>query len=375
MQQESGADAIGNAWRAMRGKIGWRAVQGALDAQLSFEQRFDDFGVEVLNKQLLPGDPINPRFRSPRLDPTFPETTPGDPRFSETVMDDLVLPLQAPSTRFSYTLTLNSLASSYFEFAPPPGTGTLRFEFAALAPEIEIDAIVRVGDTWERRELPASTTEWCLDTPKDAVEEGYLIFSDHDQTPGTITRPWSITAEEESCGSSIGTLTYSYVDTFPLAQPGGSVSVDASVQVHLQIDDGTHGITAEFVNDGSTYGIKTFSKAVLGTAVDGCSFTTTVRGTQGAPLAIDSVVGDTWVDEDGKNRLTLAISLPVHKDVEDFWCSLGTARSNFDDSVQFPSCDGTQAAETPVSRVYLFDCRFRGDTIAWTLTGSVTVQR
>ena len=164
--------------------------QRTVDAQLSFEQRFDDFAVRVLNQELTPGDPINPRFRASSLDPLFPLTTPSDPRLIETVEEDLRVPLAAPVTTYRYTITMNSLWSVYLPIELPPAAGILQFEFAAFAPQIEVDALVRIDGEWERQELPAGETEWCLDD--DGIEDAILVFSDHDQTPGVITRPWSI---------------------------------------------------------------------------------------------------------------------------------------------------------------------------------------
>jgi hypothetical protein len=378
MQQESDADAIGNAWRNLRGKVGWWEVQRSLDGELSFEQRFDDYAVRVLN-QTLQGNPINPRFRAPRLDPTFPDDSPIDPRLQVEVLEDLAEPMPAPTTRYSYTIRLPSLYSAYLPIVPPAGAHTLRFEFAAFAPEIEVDAIVRIGDTWERRELPAAETVWCLDNPADAVEEGYLIFSNHDQNPAPLTRPWSITAEEAGCGTPVGTLVYSFLDTAPLSSaPGGSSAIDATVQVRLKRNENiADPYNAMYLNDGSTYGVHTVSKILLPTGVDGCQPSGTSTGTNGGPLAIDSVVGGVWRDENGDNRLGISISLPVHVEASEFWCSLGSTQTTSETTVQYPECDGTEtaAAATPSTQTFVFACTFQGPSQSWSVTGTLIINR
>lgn len=375
MEQEADADIIGDTWRNLRADVGWPAFQQTIDAQLSFEQRFDDFAVRVLNEELLPGNPINPRFRAPRLDPDFPLTTPSGPRYVEDVEEDLSRPLVAPVTTFNYTMTMDSLWSVYVPFDVPPGASVMRFEFAAFAPEIEVDAIVRNDGEWERRELPAGETEWCLDLEPDLVEDGYFVFSNHAQVPGTITRPWSITVEEAPCGSEPeGTLTYSFHDTRPqLYSSGSSFSAQATVQVRLKPNDdiGAPSV-ATYVNDGSTYGLQTTLHGVLPPGIDGCSPFSDTIGTPGGPLEIDSVVGNVAKRADGETVLSLGITLPVDLQIDESWCALGSGHSTGETALQFPDCPGLLL---PLAgrdgRTFVFNCEFQSGFQSWSVTGTV----
>ena len=376
MEQEWDAEIIGDTWRNLRAKVGWWEFQRTVDAQLSFEQRFDDFAVRVLNEELTPGDPINPRFRAPRLDPAFPLTTPLDPRLIEAVEEDLELPLNAPSTTYNYTITMNSLWSVYVPIELPPAAGIMRFEFAAFAPQIEVDALVQIDGVWERQELPTGETEWCLDN--DKIEDAILVFSNHDQTPGVITRPWSIVVETGTCGVPVGTLAYSFLDTAPIASyPGGSVAIDATVQVRLKQNENIGDpFVAMYLNDGSTYGVHYASKILMPPAVDGCQASGTSTGTNGGPLALDSVTGGVRTDENGDRRLGVSISLPVTLQIDEFWCSLGSTTGTSETTVQYPpDCEGTATAATPTTETFVFDCDFQGSSQSWSVTGTLVLNR
>ena len=375
MEQEWDADIVGNTWRAIRADVGWFAVQATIDQQLSFEQRFDDFAVRVFNR-VLPGNPVDPRFRTQRLDPTFPNTSPTDQRYIVDVLEDLARPMVAATTTYSYTMTMNSLWSAYLPIEPPPGARQLKFEFAAFAPEIEIDAIVRVGDAWQRRELPAGETVWCLDNPADAVEEGFLIFSNHEQVPGSLTRPWTITAEEAGCGNPVGTIRYSFLDTTPMPYAGSSLSQEATIQVRLKRNTNIgEPSVAEFVNDGSTYGVQSTSKVVFPPGVDGCSPMGTSIGTPGGTLAIDSVVGNTRQDENGDWLLSLGITLPITIASTEDWCAIGSNHFTTEGTVVVQDCEGKENADvrTPSTRTFIFDCDFQGPSQAWGVSGILII--
>ena len=234
--------------------------------------------------------------------------------------------------------------------------------------------VVKVGDTWERRELPASETVWCLDSPKDAVVEGFLIFSDHDQRPGAITRPWSITAEEAGCGSQVGTLSYSFLDSAPASGwSGSSMSEDATIQVKLKADPDLGG----YVNDGSTYGAHSFSHVVLPPGPDGCSPIIDSTGIGGGTLEQEVISAGPYQDDAEEWHLTLgSISLPVHFEVDESWCSAGSGNHSDDGSMLVPVCEGDALTTTDEATwTFVFDCDFQGETQAWSMSGSIIVNR
>lgn len=380
MEQEDGATSIGDAWRAMRGKRGWQAVQAALDGRFPFEKHFRDFGVRVMNRELLPGDPTRPRFRSPTLDPTFPDYLPTGLRHDPDPLDDLIDPMGGSSRTYRFRSQLDFMWTQYLPIEPPPGARKLTFDFTAFAPEIDVDAIVRIGDTgWERRKLIQGENVWCLEKPADDFREGFLVFSNHDQTPQVLVRDWAITAEEAGCGVPVGTLAYSFLDTAPLSSaPGGSSSINATVQVRLKANpDLGDPYNAMYLNDGSTYGVNTFDHILGPPDVTGCQPVFDSTGSPGGRLELDSVVGNTWVDELGKSHLTLGISLPVHVETSEGWCALGSANSSSERSVQFPDCDGdeTAAAATERTRTFVFDCDFQGPTQSWSVSGILVIDR
>ncbi|MDP9468354.1 MAG: hypothetical protein M3P32_06400 [Chloroflexota bacterium] len=378
MQQEAGPNSVGEAWRSMEGVIGWGGIQAMLDVRLGFTEHFRDFGVRVLHKELLPGDPIKPRFRDPNLDPTFPvDYWPTGWRWDADPLDDLIDDIGGRSVTYRYTTTMDFLWTKYLPIEPPPGSEKLIWDFSAFGPEIDVDAVVRIDEQWERRKLIQGENVWCLDNPDDDFREGYLVFSNHDQVRQVTTRNWAVTAEPGGCGVPLGTLAYSFLDTAPIiSQPGGHQTIDANVQVRLKINENVGDpYAAMFLNDGSTYGIGTSDKVLYPPAVDGCQPTFTSSGMPGGPLEIDSVTGSTWVDENGDNRLTLGISLPVHVETEEFWCALGSGHSTSETTVGFPSCDGTEVASSPTSQTFEFDCDFQGTSQSWSISGTIVINR
>ena len=373
MQQQAGAASVGTAWRAFRGKHGWNQLQAALDGVVPFEQFFREYAVRGWNELLNPGDPLVHHYFDQALDGNFPRDQPEDDRLLETIQFDA--DDTGPSIEY---LVIDSLAPKYLAFFPGADAHTLVFDFAALAPEIDVDAIVRLEDnSWERRELPRGQVTWCLDKPADSVQEGILVFSNHDQHPGITTRTWSWDATSKSCGVPVGTLAYSFLDTAPIiSQPGGHQAYDATVQVRLKLNEHiADPYSAMYLNDGSTYGVQTSTKSLLAVGPDGCQPNFVSTGTPGGSLEIDSVVGNTWIDENGKNRLTLGISLPVHVESTEDWCPLGIVHSSNETSVEYPACDGMETSSTPTSQTFVFECDFQGTSQSWSVNGTIVLNR
>jgi Family of unknown function (DUF6055) len=371
VQQQAGANAIGNIWRAYEGKAGFRQLQAATDSVVPFAQTFREYAVRGWNELLNPGDPLGHHYFDASLDPAFPRDQPEGGR----LLDDITMVADG-SGPHTEQLALESLATRYLSF--DPAGHSVVFDFTALGPEVDVAAIVRLADgRWERRDLPDTQVQWCLDDPKDAIEAGYLIFADHSQDPGLLTRDWSWDALQAGCGVPVGTLVYSLLDTAPISSlPGGSNAIDASVQVRLKRNENlADPYDAMFLNDGSTYGVHEASKTLLVETVDGCVITSTSTGSPGGALEIDSVVGSTWVDDAGKNRLTLGIDLPVHVETSLDQCVLGTSHASSETTLQYPSCDGIETSTTASTQTFTFDCHFQSTSERSGVTGTIVIDR
>jgi hypothetical protein len=372
VQEQASQTAIANIWRAYEGKHGFQQLQAATDSVMPFAQQFREFAIRGWNELLNPGDPLQLHYFDQSLDGAFPRDQPEDGR----LIDPIDLDAQRQGPHIEYVL-IDSLATRYQTISPSGDTHTIVLDFTALAPEIDVDGIVYLADgTWERRKLDGQVT-WCLDKPADAVQLAYLVFSDHDLDPGLLTRTWSWEARQEGCGVTIGTLAYTFVDTAPLTSfTGGRVSIQASVTVHLKANENVgNPYNAMYLNDGSAYGVQMNVKSLGPPGPDGCQITSISTGLPGGGLEIDSVVGNTWVDEDGRNRLTLGIGLPVHLETDENWCALGAAHSTSESGVTFPECDGVEIASTDTTQTFKFDCDFQGTSQSWSMGGTIVIDR
>ena len=342
MQQQAGDRAIANVWRAYEGKHGFAQLQAATSSIIPFDQQFREFAIRGWNELLNPGDPLVHHYFDQSLDDQFPKDQPEDGRVLDPI--DLDTHDQGPHTE---SLIIDSLATRYQTISPSGDAKSIILDFTALASDIDVDGIVYMADgSWQRRKLDGSVT-WCLDKPSDAVKLVYLVFSDHDLDPGVLTRTWSWEAKVQGCGAGEGTLTYSYLDTGPLrGQPGSSSAVDATVQAHLKLNDFTTGSQAEFLNAGSTYGVTTAWKTILPPGVDGCSPISSGVGTPGGALDLDSITAGSYVDDDGQRRLGISIDLPVHEELDQSWCALGSGHSSDEVRIQTPDCEGIEAGST-----------------------------
>jgi hypothetical protein len=201
MEQEIGPEAVAEIWKEFAG-LGPNDTEQAMaiiDAKLPFEQHFRDFAVRNLNLALQPGDPIDPSYDD--LDPAFPiapdhndvnldsqissnELTP--PLVVGEDDDEAELPItSAGDEPRRFPDRLRSLTALYYRFVPEPNGAQLLLDFSGLAPaaDLDVDALVKVEDgEWERRQLAAGgSTTFCLSNPEDAVEEFYLILSNHNR--------------------------------------------------------------------------------------------------------------------------------------------------------------------------------------------------
>jgi hypothetical protein len=368
MQQQAGAASVGRAWRAFGGKSTWNQLQAALDGVVPFDQAFKEFAVRGWNQILSPGDPLGRHYFDQSLDASFPRDTPERGRLLEPI--NLDVNSSGPTIE---DLIIDSLAPKYLPFRPGSDARTVVFDFIALSPEIDVVALVQLEDgAWERRELPQSQVTWCLDDPTDAVVAGILVFANHDQRPGVITRTWSWEAKPSGCGQPDGTLTYHFVDWNPVGGlPGSRHTEQATIQVSLKQDPDVP--FEAFINDGSTFGAGTFMHIVLPPDLSGCNPFIDTTGTPGGALDESSVVGSLFEDT-GETYLSISISLPIHVQTRESWCALGTSSSSGESSILIPSCDGREEAGAPAPlRRFRFDCRFDGETQQWAVTGYVIV--
>ncbi len=186
MEQVIGPQAIAEIWEEFAG-LGPNDVEAAMaiiDAKLPFAEHFREFAVRNLNRELEPGDPIDPSYDD--LDPSFPSFALSPPLIVGENDEDAELPIiDAHDEPRRFPDRLRSLTAHYYRFAPDPLGGQLLLDFSGLAPAsaLDIDVLLKVEDgEWERRRLAAGgAATFCLSNPDEEIEEFYLVLSNHDR--------------------------------------------------------------------------------------------------------------------------------------------------------------------------------------------------
>jgi hypothetical protein len=371
MQQELGDNAVAAAWTAIEGAVGYDAVQAALDSVLGFDDEFREFAVRVWNQQLN-GNPIDPRFNDPRLDPTFPTDQPAAPRSFES------FDLDTDST-FQETRTAPALWSWYHPFEIVGHHRQLELDLSGASSEFNGDVLLYIGDQWIRYKLDNAVNKICLDRPDQAAHGGIVVLSNHDQ--GHDARPisWSARVTEDGCSAVTGSITYqsSYDNG-----NGGTGSESLTATINLQSAPGDAGAYGQFVNAGSSGSASLSYHTVLPTGPDGCAPTMTGSGTAALGNEQDAITGGLG-RPDGTNWVfTVAVSIRIHVEEDQNWCSIGLGHTSFDQAVQVPSCDGTEAAPGSIGplqpsggliREFTIHCSFDRGGTRWTVSGSVHV--
>jgi hypothetical protein len=172
MEANSGAPVF-NAWVAIEAAASgdFKAVTDAIDKQLPFATRFRDFAVRNLNEALSPADPPLKRYHD--YDANFPDGITPVPLVEGTI---------TPSEVYtSPTQSIEPLAATYFYLQLAGETRDVTIDIAGLVPgsNLDGDAILHIGDHWERRPVTGGSLHLCRDTPADAADQFYLVLSNH----------------------------------------------------------------------------------------------------------------------------------------------------------------------------------------------------
>jgi len=182
VEEETGSrDTILNLWKGSQSARSPRDFDDRLDTLFPFEGHFRDFSVRNFNR-LLPGGPVLQPHES------FDEALPFD---REPYLSQVVKPgYRWGGLRYTGEQTLPiriaPLAMQTDRMELVPELTWIKFDATAVgAGHLRVDALVKVGDSWERRRLTAPVFEMCRDNPADEdIEEVYLIFSNDTHDPG-----------------------------------------------------------------------------------------------------------------------------------------------------------------------------------------------
>ena len=192
----AGEDLIGQAWRAIEGQAGNKAVNTAISGALPFDTKFRDFAVTAWNDPLEPGpDPISPHFWD--LDGGLSHEMPSGPKFKQ---EDLQAnDRSVPPLRIS--VAMPALSARYAELFPSEGVHQITVNFSNLAPaaNFDVDALLNIKDKgWEHRKLDKGDTRFCRDDPADDVQELIIVLANHD-IESSVSGDWTVESLKEPC--------------------------------------------------------------------------------------------------------------------------------------------------------------------------------
>lgn len=202
MSQEAGPQQIAETWRRLEQAGNWDQADQAIDSVLPFGQHFRDFALRNLNLELLPGNPITPRYQD-YVRTYFSGAVPASAAFP----DDL----QPKSSGQGYlginaakqqSIELAPLSARYYFFLVADTARQVTLDAGALGTQNGFgwDAVVQRRDgSWEVKQLPSTGYAQLCD-----IRQFYLITSNslvpHNQKlEGALT----LTAREAPCGCEV----------------------------------------------------------------------------------------------------------------------------------------------------------------------------
>lgn len=281
MEQERGARAVADAWRAMRG-VGndWEKGMAAIDAQLPFAANFRRFAVRNLNAALLPGDPVQPRYVA--LDPSFPDG-------ARPSTEDYAFVSGGSSSEPAHTFRteLPALRARYFQVTVLEGARGLTVALRDTdRSAVDLDLLLkRRGGGWEHLAVDGAGRASACD-----VEEAYLIVSNHSLSlakPATVDIFAPTECREQLAGS------VQYRESGSTADGGDTLQLTVNVSVRMRYDPAEEA----YVDDGSSYTLSGTRRIVVrgadGRVVQESDIT--YRGAGGFPehaIAVDHRPGD-----------------------------------------------------------------------------------
>ena len=384
MEQQSGLGpaAVASAWSSLHGKSGWLDIQKAIDAALPFETEFREFAVRVWNADL-PGKPIDPLFRHSSLDPDFPPWLPFDSPIQPRFKRDITLLADVLNRQ---SVKLPELWAAYYLLTPPADAGRLTLNFGRLLPNdrLDVDAIVKVGDVYERRQLDPQVTEWCLDVAGKRIGEVILVLSNHSWQPSDDIRgDWTAKAETTGCLTASDSLVFTSTNTYGTSGVGVYNKSFEKLALHLRLksNDGTTEFLSDYLNDGSTFEAQIQTEGFIETADPACPLLSEGVGGGGGPVpGLDGVVASLTqvfdpvpgasIGPDGRWILNVAAHVTVDMTTTSKSC-IGTGSEVSEEVVQLPTCAGTEVLDADPARIFDFNCAFSGGGADWSLIGKV----
>ena len=221
MQQELNSGApIFKAWQQIDGLAAgdFKGMTNAVDAQLKFADRFRDFAVRNLNREILgqvtqPG----PEKRHQSFDPDIPDDAWPVPVDSQLIE----LGTGTPSAGVS----IPPLAARYLYYTVGGLARLVTIDLSGLSPSDSLDAdlLVHVRDHWERVKVDGTKFSFCRDLPEGDINQLWLILSNHAQE-GHPPIQGSVVTRALPCIGWAGTMTVTRNWTYSGGQQTGSAT-------------------------------------------------------------------------------------------------------------------------------------------------------
>lgn len=224
-QERDGRMAFVDFWKNAGAARTAEQLDDRLDVTLSFREHFRDFTVRNFNATAatLPGDPLPLAERHQAQDSLLPADV--RPR----VLEPSVTLADAPM-EIERAANIGPLSAQYEHYVVGEEAQWVRIDVQTLTNSsfLQLDALVKVGGTWERRRIDGPVLEFCRDEPQDDISELYLVITHRDRKP-TVT----------------ATGTYD-VKTRPVCPSGwsGNIRMLIDLEEH-QYESGPSGIEIE----------------------------------------------------------------------------------------------------------------------------------
>lgn len=173
LQQESGGiEPAVRLWTTSQAARTKEDFDKHLDSIKSFATYFRDFTVRDLNMQL-PGAPIEPLFAA--LDTARTAGLAGD------VLKPRVRLF--PGLNFTRYAWIAPLFAQYEHYVVDENAREVRIDVSGVpnAEHLQLDALVRVGSTWQRRKVEGPLFKFCREDAADDISEFYLVLSNDDR--------------------------------------------------------------------------------------------------------------------------------------------------------------------------------------------------
>jgi hypothetical protein len=248
MEQELGAQSIGDAWKRFEGLDGWPAFNATLAGFLPFKDQFRDFALRAWDTDLPGGgtpDLIDPRFQA--LDGGMPRTQPDKP-VKLFFKHPPALKKTDPAVKVPETMP--PLSERYAELELDDSIQQLIVDFSGLQPQgpLDVTALVHIkGGQWKKEELSKGKTTWCR-TQEDVDRVLFVLDDNSYSANSTIAGTWQYQAISDACSPGSFSVTLKNVGNGHRGGPGtyeGDGEVDCSLIGgiwHATFNVGSHAV-------------------------------------------------------------------------------------------------------------------------------------